>query len=99
VIQDPLGCVNTWEGEPVTVNPLADVIECEACGERWCLKCSAHWAICSCPGLHDDDVVECVADQAARACFECDHRFEAVPASATVPCPVVGCGGVGEPLA
>ena len=42
---------------------LDGVVPCDACGERWCTKCADHWAICGCPGTHDGDVIDCVADK------------------------------------
>jgi len=49
-----------WNGEgtPTFVWPddddyLAKVVECDACGERYCSRCDMHWADCPCPGPHD----------------------------------------------
>lgn len=36
----------------------SDCITCPDCGEPWCLNCEQHYADCTCPGPHQDDMYD-----------------------------------------
>jgi hypothetical protein len=36
----------------------SDCVECECCGEPFCLHCSEHYADCECPGPTQDDLYD-----------------------------------------